>query len=107
MLGSSTLFFLGIILRTAGFVLEAGATSAVKTIKMSAKLVADQPVGGAEVDQQPLGCRRMRQSADVHLVAAFSRPCAALVSGRTNKSRSTSSGGEGPHPLVLYFTFLR
>ena len=51
MLGSSTLFFLGIILLIAGFVLEAGATSAVKTIKMSAKLVAGQPVGGAHLDE--------------------------------------------------------
>lgn len=51
LLGSHTLFALGIILLTAGFVLEAGATSAVKTIKMSAKLVAGQPVGGAQLDK--------------------------------------------------------
>ena len=50
MLGSNTPFFLGVVLLTAGFVLDAGATSAVKTVKMSAKLVAGQPVGGAQVD---------------------------------------------------------
>ena len=44
LLGSNTLFLLGIVLLTVGFVLEAGATSAVKTIKLSAKLVAGQPV---------------------------------------------------------------
>jgi hypothetical protein len=43
MLGSHTLFFLGIVLLSVGLVLEAGATSAVKAIKMSAKLVAGQP----------------------------------------------------------------
>jgi hypothetical protein len=51
MLGSSTLVFLGIVLLTVGFVLEAGATSAVKTIKMSAKLVTGQPAGGAQVEE--------------------------------------------------------
>jgi len=50
MLGSSTLFFLGIVFLTVGLVLEAGATSAVKSIKMSAKLVTGQPAGGAPVD---------------------------------------------------------
>jgi hypothetical protein len=42
MLGSSTLFFLGVTLLAIGFVLYAGATSAVKTIKVSAKLVASK-----------------------------------------------------------------
>jgi len=45
LLGSSTLFVLGIAFLVVGLVLEAGATSAVKTIKMSAKLVAGQPAG--------------------------------------------------------------
>ena len=49
MLGSHTLFFLGIVLLSVGLVLEAGATSAVKAVKMSAKLVAGQP------------CRRSRE----------------------------------------------
>jgi hypothetical protein len=40
MLGSSTLFFLGVILFAVGITLQAGATGAVKTIKMSAKLVS-------------------------------------------------------------------
>src|SRR5206468_989476 len=39
-LGSSTVFPLGVVLLTLGFVLEAGATGAVKAIKMSAKLAA-------------------------------------------------------------------
>ena len=48
MLGSHTLFFLGVVLLSVGLVLEAGATSAVKTVKMSAKLVAGQPVAATE-----------------------------------------------------------
>ena len=40
MLGSNTLFILGIILLTVGLTLQAGATGAVKTVKMSAKLVS-------------------------------------------------------------------
>jgi uncharacterized membrane protein len=42
MLGSSTLviFVLGVILFTVGLTLQAGATGAVKTVKMSAKLVS-------------------------------------------------------------------
>jgi hypothetical protein len=42
LLGSNTFFVLGIILLAVGLMLEAGATSAVKTIKMSSKLVAGQ-----------------------------------------------------------------
>ena len=48
MLGSHTLFFLGVVLLSVGLVLEAGATSAVKAVKMSAKLVAGQPVAATE-----------------------------------------------------------
>ena len=40
MLGSSTLFVLGIIVFAVGLTLQAGATGAVKTIKMSAKLIS-------------------------------------------------------------------
>jgi hypothetical protein len=40
LLGSSTLFGLGVILFAIGLTLQAGATGAVKTIKMSAKLVS-------------------------------------------------------------------
>ena len=40
MLGSKTLFALGVILLVIGFTLQAGATGAIKAIKMSAKLVA-------------------------------------------------------------------
>jgi uncharacterized membrane protein len=39
-LGSHTLFILGVILFVIGLTLQAGATGAVKTIKMSAKLVS-------------------------------------------------------------------
>ena len=40
MLGSRTLFFFGLVLITFGAVVHAGATGAVKAIKMSSKLVA-------------------------------------------------------------------
>jgi hypothetical protein len=43
MLGSDTLFFLGVVLFAVGLTLQAGATGAVKTIKMSAKLVSARP----------------------------------------------------------------
>lgn len=45
MLGSDTLFALGIIVFAAGLILQAGATGAVKAIKMSAKLVSGSPAG--------------------------------------------------------------
>ena len=40
LLGSSTFFVLGVILFAVGLTLQAGATGAVKTVKMSAKLVS-------------------------------------------------------------------
>ena len=40
MLGSHALFIPGVILLTIGLTLQAGATGAVKAVKMSAKLVA-------------------------------------------------------------------
>ena len=42
MLGSSThvIFVLGVIFLAVGLTLQAGATGAVKTVKMSAKLVS-------------------------------------------------------------------
>jgi hypothetical protein len=43
MLGSHWLLIPGIVLLAVGFALEAGATGAVKAVKMSAKLVAGQP----------------------------------------------------------------
>jgi hypothetical protein len=46
-LGSSALFPLGIVLLTLGLVLQAGATGAVKAIKMSAKLAAGQAAASA------------------------------------------------------------
>jgi len=39
---------LGVVLLAAGFTLEAGATGAVKAIKMSAKLAAGKPAEAAE-----------------------------------------------------------
>jgi hypothetical protein len=50
MLGSSTLFVLGVILFAIGLTLQAGATGAVKTVKMSAKLVAGRQLPS---DQEP------------------------------------------------------
>ena len=47
MLGSHALFVLGIFLIALGVTLQAGATGAVKAVKMSAKLVAGgTPPGG-------------------------------------------------------------
>jgi hypothetical protein len=43
LLGSSTFFALGVILFAVGLTLQAGATGAVKTVKMSAKLVSGRP----------------------------------------------------------------
>jgi hypothetical protein len=57
LLGSRNLFVLGVILMVIGFTLQAGATGAVKAVKMSAKLVAGNQVatgGDAEAtDQEP------------------------------------------------------
>jgi hypothetical protein len=64
--------------------------------------VADQPVGGAEVDQQPLGCRRMRQSADVHLVAAFSRPCTCVRSHEQEPVNVIRRRGASPTRPLLH-----
>ena len=53
MLGSHTLFVLGIILFAVGLTLQAGATGAVKTIKMSAKLISGRRLDdAAESDSQ-------------------------------------------------------
>jgi hypothetical protein len=43
MLGSSTLFIFGIVVVSLATALQAGATGAVKTVKMSAKLLAPDP----------------------------------------------------------------
>jgi hypothetical protein len=46
MLDSSTLLVLGIVFLVAGLILQAGATSAVKTVKLSASLISGhQPPG--------------------------------------------------------------
>jgi TRAP-type mannitol/chloroaromatic compound transport system permease large subunit len=48
MLGSSTLpiFVLGVIFFAVGLTLQAGATGAVKTVKMSTKLVSGRQLPG-------------------------------------------------------------
>jgi len=48
MLGSHALFVPGLIVLSIGLTLQAGATSAVKTVKMSAKLVSGHPRPGAD-----------------------------------------------------------
>jgi hypothetical protein len=50
LLGSHTLFALGIILFAVGLTLQAGATGAVKTIKMSAKLLPGSDLDAAADD---------------------------------------------------------
>jgi hypothetical protein len=47
MLGSKYLFIPGIVALTLGFTLQAGATGAVRAIKMSLKLTVDPPREGA------------------------------------------------------------
>ena len=46
MLGSKVFFRLGIIFLAVGLTLEAGATGAVKAVKMSAKLVSGRNPAG-------------------------------------------------------------
>ena len=49
MLGwSSTFFVLGVIVLAIGLTLQAGATGAVKTVKMSAKLLSGRPLPGGD-----------------------------------------------------------
>jgi hypothetical protein len=48
LLGSKTFFVLGVILFAVGLTLQAGATGAVKTIKMSAKLVGGHKLADAQ-----------------------------------------------------------
>jgi len=54
LLGSSALFPLGVALLVIGLMLEAGATGAVKAIKVSAKLLVGRS-GQAPGDQSPAG----------------------------------------------------
>ncbi len=49
MLGSHTLFIPGIFVLALAATLQAGATGAVKTVKMSAKLMAGKPADQADV----------------------------------------------------------
>ena len=52
LLGSKTLFILGVILLVVGLTLQAGATGAVKTIKMSAKLVGGRELAGNQTPSE-------------------------------------------------------
>jgi hypothetical protein len=49
MLGSKALFVPGLIVFITGLTLQAGATSAVKTVKLSASLVSGHPIRGADI----------------------------------------------------------
>jgi hypothetical protein len=48
LLGSHVLFALGVVLLAVGLTLQAGATSAIKAIKMSAKLASGNAAGRLE-----------------------------------------------------------
>ena len=54
MLGSSTLFILGVIVFAIGLTLQAGATGAVKTIKMSAKLISGRNLAPGQTPSEHL-----------------------------------------------------
>ena len=56
MLGSSALFIPGIVVVSLATALQAGATGAVKTVKMSAKLLATHPEapGDTAIPDDPL-----------------------------------------------------
>ena len=65
MVGSNTFFFLGVLLLAVGLVLEAGATTTVKAVKMSAKLVAGEAGRSAPGPRQPcLRAGRMGSALD-------------------------------------------
>jgi hypothetical protein len=53
LLGSARLFALGVILLIVGLILQAGTTSAVKTVQVSAKLFTGQPVGSGSHQAGP------------------------------------------------------
>ncbi len=76
LLGSSKLVVLGVVLLTIGATLQAGATGAVKTVKMSSKLIAaGHP-----------------SAADAH--ADDAHPGSPAASGTREESRRVISGGE-------------
>ncbi len=55
MLGSSALLIPGVVLLAIGLTLEAGATSSVKAVKLSATLVASRPPAGNDHDRTAAG----------------------------------------------------
>ncbi len=62
MLGSHTLFILGCVLIAVGLILQAGATGAVKAVKMSAKLVSGRQQAAG--DDRPSGETMARPAAN-------------------------------------------
>ena len=73
MLGSHALFIPGIFVVAVGFTLQAGATGAVKAVKLSAHLVA----GGASTRRgEPRAAARRRRAAAVRR-AALAAACDA------------------------------
>ena len=86
LLGSRTLFILGIIVFAVGLTLQAGATGAVKTIKMSAKLVSGHNLAS---DQTPSEDARHRSMASTS-PAEDDEPV-ALPTARTYRSSMSAS----------------
>ena len=74
MLGSSTLFILGIIIFAVGLTLHAGATDAVKTIKMSAKLISGRNLVPVKRRLKMLPSMYMNPSSSGPLRRRVSRP---------------------------------
>jgi hypothetical protein len=90
LLGSHTLFALGIILFAVGLTLQAGATGAVKTIKMSAKLLPGRESDGAAEDTG-------QQGSPLADEAGAPPPAGSLRRGTTRKDRHAASSEE-PFP---------
>ena len=72
MLGSHALFIPGIVVVAVGFTLQAGATGAVKAVKLSAHLVA----GGASTRRRAAAAARRGRAAAVRR-AALAAACDA------------------------------
>ena len=91
LLGSHTLFVLGVILLTIGLTSQAGATGAVKTIKMSAKLLPGRDLDGAAEDAG-------QQGSSLADEAGASPPAGSLRRG-TNAGGSAAASSEEPFPV--------
>ena len=73
MLGSHVLFIPGIVVVAVGFALQAGATGAVKAVKLSAHLVA----GGASTPRESAAAAARRRRAAAVRRAASAAACDA------------------------------